>query len=182
MKIAVASLLVVGCGRWGFGEQADARVAKDTRGIIDAAYYDAPGTKAIDAPLPPDVGPAACANFDLGSALGDVVSGTTIGASNHYQRCNSTDSPDVSYAWTAPASAKYLMSLCNGPDQNFDSVLTVLDGTCSGAQLACDDDGCGGAGHLSQVTVTLNAGQQVIIVVDGYLSDSGKFLLSITEE
>ncbi len=181
MKLACASLLVVGCGRFGFGDQPDARV-KNTQGIIDAAYYDAAGTKAIDAPLPPDVGPASCANFDLGSALGDVATGTTTGAGDHYQRCSASDSPDVSYAWTAPATAKYELSLCNGPDQSFDSVLTVIDGSCNGAQLACNDDGCPTASNLSKLTVNLDAGQLVIIVVDGFLEDSGKFTLSITQE
>ena len=148
---------------------------------VDAAYFDAPGTKSIDAARPPDGGPAACANYDLGSALGAVVAGTTNGRPNSYNACESEDSPDVSYAWTAPATAQYTIDVCSGHDQDFDSVLYVRDGSCTGMQIACNDDGCGSS-YLSRVHVSLTAGELVIIIVDGYDDDQGSYTLTITQD
>jgi len=172
-------VLLASCGRFNFDANGDAGDRKDGHApFADAQYLDAPGTVAIDAPLPPDGGPAACANFSLGSALGVVASGSTVGHMDSYKQCSGAGSPDVSYAWTAPAAATYTIDLCGGPQQDFDSVLTVLDGTCTGTRLACDDDGCGT--WLSKTRVTLAANQLVIIVVDGY-GESGKYSLRITQ-
>jgi hypothetical protein len=171
-------LLLAACGRVGFESDGDGGVRKDGHApFADAEYLDAPGTFAPDAPLAPDGGPAACANFSLGSALGMVASGNTTGHMDSYKQCSGAGSPDVSYAWTAPAAGAYTIDLCSGPQQDFDSVLTVLDGSCTGAKLACDDDGCGT--WLSKTKVTLASGQLVIIVVDGY-GESGKYALTIT--
>ena len=166
------------CG--GPGAPDDALVKKDAFHFhYDAAYLDAPGTHSIDAPLPPDGGPAACANFDLGSSLGAVTTGSTVGHANSYMSCNGQMSPDVSYAWTAPATAQFTIDLCNSPEQYWDSVLYVRDGSCSGMQLACDDDGCP-TSLLSRVRLGLTAGQLVVIVVDGFF-DAGRFTLTITQ-
>jgi hypothetical protein len=142
----------------------------------DADYEDAVGTQAIDS-KPASGGAGSCAEFDLGSSLGSVATGDTHGHTNAYTACDGSSSPDVSYAWTAPSTAMYTIDLCSGPDQSFDSTLTVLDGSCTGTRLACDDDGCGT--WLSRVHVSLQSGQLVIIVVDGY-GEAGKYTLRIT--
>jgi hypothetical protein len=46
----------------------------------------------------------------------------------------------------------------NGSSSSYDTVLYVLDGTCGGAPLACNDDAWG---VQSQVTVSLTAGQTI---------------------
>ncbi|HTR50490.1 MAG TPA: hypothetical protein VMJ10_07250 [Kofleriaceae bacterium] len=156
-------------------------VPKDGRADFpDVPYFDAPGTNSIDSSLPPDGGAAACANFDLGSALGAVATGNTQGHADTYKSCNGQGSPDVSYAWTAPATAMFTMDLCASPNQDFDSTLYVRDGSCTGTQLACDDDGCM-TNFLSKLKVSLTAGQLVIIIVDGD-TDQGKYTLTITQD
>jgi hypothetical protein len=140
------------------------------------------GTDArpFDSPRPPGDGPAACANFDLGSSLGAVATDTTVGHTDSYTACGGGFSPDVSYAWTAPATAAFTMDLCSSPNQLFDTVLYVRDGSCTGTQLACDDDGCGNASVLSRVHLNLTVGELVVIIVDG-LGDQGMYTLTITQ-
>jgi hypothetical protein len=165
---------LIACGRVGFDQPG----GKDGRGPnADASFFDAPGTMSLDAAPPPDGVAASCANFDLGSALGAVATGNTTGHPDTYHTCNGQGSPDVSYAWTAPAAGTYTIDTCGGPDQSLDTTLTVLNGDCTGTRLACDDDGCGT--FLSRAHVTLTAGQLVIIVVDGD-DDMGRYTLKIT--
>jgi hypothetical protein len=153
---------------------------RGTCGGSNTLPIDGPGLPPMDSPRPPDGGAAACANFDLGSSLGVVANDTTVGHADSYMACGGGFSPDVSYAWTAPATAKFTIDLCSGPDPSFDSVLYVRDGSCTGTQLACDDDGCGGASLLSKVQLNLTAAQLIVIIVDG-LGDAGKYTLTITQ-
>ena len=132
-----------------------------------------------DAHVPGDGGPTSCASFDLGSALGAVASGSTVGHTNSYSTCLGRGSPDVSYAWTAPSTGRFTIDLCSSPDRTFDSALSVHDGSCTGPQLACDDDSCDGFSLLSKLHVDVVAGQLVVIVVDGN-DDEGPFTLTIT--
>lgn len=124
----------------------------------------------------------ACADMNLGSAVGPAVAtGTTMGKGNHYQGC-SGDGNDVTFGWVAPAAGRYVIDLC-GSDQFWDSVLSVRDGSCTGAQLACSDDVCGGlAGLQGRVTVTLAAGQGIVIVVDSAFPVDGNYQLAITPQ
>ena len=111
------------CGRVGFNGNngdgqvgaADGRIAKDGHAAIaDAAYFDAPGTMSIDAPRPIDGSVAACASFDLGSALGtNIATGNTTGQGDHYsaQQRRRKLAHDVSFAWTAPSSRQSSSSI-----------------------------------------------------------------------
>src|SRR5262249_56560589 len=66
---------------------------------------------------------------------------------------------------------------------NFDTVLYVRSGSCTGAEMACNDDACaiaGGTSHGSRVTPTVTAGQPVAIVVDGFRGLAGSYSLSVT--
>ncbi len=178
MRSQLALLALASCGRFGF-DGGDARPAKGSGSFPDAPYFDAAGTFAPDSPLPPDGGAASCANFDLGSSLGAVATGNTTGNPDHNHACFGLGSPDVYYAWTAPATARFTIDTCSGPNQDLDTSLVVLDGSCTGTQLACDDDGCGS--WLSRTHVDLTAGQLVIIIVDG-VGDMGKYTLTITQD
>jgi hypothetical protein len=57
--------------------------------------------------------------------------------------------------------------------------LYLLDGaTCQDDTLVCDDDE---NGLQSQVQTMLTMGQQVVVVVDGFSSNSGAFTLNVTQ-
>ena len=69
----------------------------------------------------------------------------------------------------------------SGSQPFWDSTLSVRDGSCTGAQQACSDDACGGPASLQgRVTVTLAAGQSIVIIVDGASDFDGSYQLAIT--
>ncbi len=81
--------------------------------------------------------------------------------------------PDLSYLWSAPSQGVYVIDT---EGSSFDTVLSVLTG-CDGERLACNDDW---DSLQSQVEVSLEAGEQVLIVVDGYgFGSAGSFVVNI---
>ncbi len=126
---------------------------------------------------------AACAGFscpelDLGSVTGDnVASGTTDDADDTFQlSCNTGTAPDVAARWTAPVDGYYTIDTFGS---GFDTVIAVLEETCSGAEVACNDQGMNGMSNQSEITSYFQAGQPVVIVIDGWDGDSGAFVLNI---
>jgi hypothetical protein len=78
---------------------------------------------------------------------------------------------------------------CSTTQTTFDTVLYVRRGTCtSGTEVSCNDDttGCGTTTDVSNphrgstVSPTVVAGQVYFIVVDGYATGKGNFLLTLT--
>ena len=49
---------------------------------------------------------------------------------------------------------------------DYDTVLHLRDGNCSGPELACSDDDL--PGYLSSLTVELTQGQEITVVVSGF--------------
>lgn len=146
-----------------------------------------PGQQPTATPVPTDTPtptPAptvagSCPLFDAGQALPVSASGSTAGVSNAMGGVScgdgGTSSADVTYQWTAPADGAYAISTLGSA---FNTILSVLDGGCSGTPLACNDDS--GNTMQSQVIVTLATAQTVVIVVDGSGGDAGAYHLSIT--
>lgn len=160
--------------------RADA-TAPDARADVSApdaradAASDVADDAAGDAGPAPDVG--GCGAMPLGSRLGVVATGSTSGAGSMEGTCGGADAPDAVFSWTAPRAGTYRIDT-GGSD--FDTVLYVLDGGCTGAELDCNDDA--EKSLQSELTVTLRAGQTVVIVVDGYdETESGPFSLNINE-
>jgi hypothetical protein len=149
-------------------------------GGTDAGDTDAgPADAGTDAgpPKVPDAGPPGalgCADLFIGSALGSpVATGSTRSMGNDYNQCTGISS-DVAYGWVAPATARYTISTCGS---DFDTVLTALDGSCSGSTLRCNDDRCS---WQSSITLDLTAGAHVVIVVDG-LGETGDYELNVEQ-
>lgn len=114
-------------------------------------------------------------NGNLGSACGSVISGSTKTKGNDLNpSCAYSLAEDVAYTWTAPFTGSYTFSTAGS---QFDTVLSLLTSAC-GSTIACNDDANGT--YQSQFTVGLTAGQQYVIVVDGYGTSAGNFSLSIT--
>jgi hypothetical protein len=92
--------------------------------------------------------------------------------------CGGTDVPDVVHRFTAPEAGTYTIDTAGS---DYDTVLAVFDADCSGEELACNDDVAGEDPSLftSEVTVSLDAGQTIFIVVDGALNESGAYTLNI---
>jgi hypothetical protein len=137
-------------------------------------------TPTVTRTLTPTATPtsSACPQVDLGSTVPTSYSGSTVGAQNLVggASCGAggNNAPDASFRFTAPAGGTYQIDTAGSA---FDTVLYVRNATCSGEQLACNDDANGTVQSL--VSVSLNAGQTVVVVVDGYGTRSGAFTLTI---
>ena len=129
--------------------------------------------------------PDACANPTVLPPEGGTFGGVTAGESTQAGSCGLTEKgPERVYQWTPTVSGAATFSTC-GNATRYDTVLYLRSGTCSGAELACNDDtaGCGTGEpndhHGSLITRAVTAGQTYFIVVDGYNDSEGAFALTV---
>jgi len=118
-----------------------------------------------------------------------VVTGTTCGKTSDFEPpptptsdCSDvwgTNTPDVVYSWTVPASDRYRITT-EGSD--FDTVVALKSASSSAQVLLCKDDGPNGE-HQTWLEADLVRGQQMLVVVDtqGQLLEAcGNYNLSIS--
>ncbi|HCO93681.1 MAG TPA: hypothetical protein DIU00_06990 [Phycisphaerales bacterium] len=90
-------------------------------------------------------------------------------------------SPNIWYCYTATCTGDVTVSLAGS---SFDTMLAVYDGCecypASDDLIGCNDDA--GAGYQSEITFAANAGNQYLIEVGGYGSETGAGLLTISCE
>lgn len=115
-----------------------------------------------------------CGAEALAGGLPLTVEATTAGASEYGGSCGGGGAPEHVFSWSAPQAGTYTI---HTTDSDFDTVLYVRDGSCVGEELDCDDDG--GPGTQSSMTLTLQAGQEIVIFADGYNSNAGNVVLTI---
>jgi hypothetical protein len=131
-------------------------------------------------------GSNACTNPAVIPAAGGVFDGSTGGSSTQSGTCANTGSaPEKVYQWTPTASGTATIQTCSSTNTSFDTVLYLRNGTCQGAQSACNDDAsscatASGGGQGSRITPTVTAGQTYFIFVDGYNTSFGNFRLTVT--
>jgi hypothetical protein len=115
---------------------------------------------------------------DIGSDTGDgVAEGSTTTEDDTFTSgsCGSSGANDRLFLWTAPSSGCWQFDTDGGSD--YDTLLRLLE-PCEGTELACNDDG--GTGLTSLISRRMEAGEAVIVVVDGYYSGSfGGYRLDI---
>ena len=146
----------------------------DGDGAIDCADVEC----TCSSSCPPTTAPSAtCPDMDLASAVGDGVFHTTIAPYSCNPRaaasCGNTSGVrggEVEVAWTAPAAGTYVFDTNDSSHAGgtFDTTLSVRSDCTDdvAGELACDDDS--GTDQLSSATVTLTAGQRVIVVISTY--------------
>ncbi len=149
---------------------------EDGNGLADCADPRCLGTDAC--PPPADTvceegapcGPDACADGDLGSAVGVAVWGGDLAArpdgwppGDCTPLGSGKDSPDVALRWTAPATGTWVVSTLGSEK---DTTLTVLPPDCDPlVELACNDDAGSPAAALE---LEMEAEQAVVIVLSAY--------------
>jgi hypothetical protein len=89
--------------------------------------------------------------------------------------CGDGSSPDAAFVWTAPSTNFYAF---DSGGSGFDTVVTVLDGDCDGAELACSN--ANGASPQARAITKVQKDQRVVVVLDGNLGESGDATLSVT--
>ncbi|MHC4700372.1 MAG: GEVED domain-containing protein [Planctomycetota bacterium] len=87
-------------------------------------------------------------------------------------------SPNIWYCYTPACTGQATISLC---DSGFDTMLAVYKGCQCHPEwddlIACDDDSCNAQ---SEVTIDVVAGEQYLIEVGGYSSETGQGVLSVS--
>ncbi|MCX8072269.1 MAG: hypothetical protein N3C12_07450 [Candidatus Binatia bacterium] len=114
---------------------------------------------------------------DLAGHFSAQVNGSTSGSSTRVGSCGGGEAPEAVLAFTAPRAGAYTFDTLGS---SFDTVLYVL--SHSNTELACNDDVQVGVDAWSRVAVTLAAGQTVQVVVDGFSTQSGEFVLRVNAD
>lgn len=130
------------------------------------------------------VGGDACTAPIVLPPEGGSFPGVTSGLSSQNGACAVTNkAPERVFQWTPTASGLATFSTC-GTETRFDTVLYLRGDACGGTELGCNDDtnGCGtttSGYHGSRLTRAVSAGTTYFIVVDGYDSGAGPFVLTV---
>ena len=127
-----------------------------------------------------------CSSCDAAANIpsdGGTFVGTTSGVGSLTGGCgNTAGSPERVYRWVPPTSGVATIYTC-GTGTGFDTVVYLRSATCTGSQVACNDDSCTnglGENRASRITPTVTAGQPYYIVVDGYNGAAGTFTLTVS--
>lgn len=111
-----------------------------------------------------------------------VAMGTTVGANNDLNpqtpclRSNQSGrGPDVVYQFTAPDTQNYLITVA--PIGSYDTTVYVT--TNCATNTSCSAGDVGGAGFVETVRRNMTAGTTYYIVVDGFGTDAGDFMISL---
>ncbi|MBU0551794.1 endonuclease [Myxococcota bacterium] len=122
----------------------------------------------------------ACVDADLGEAVGaPAATGSTVnGEDLTTGSCGFNPAPERRLRWRAPAAGLFEFDTFNS---RFGTVLYLLsdDGACGGEELVCSNNASPGV-YQSQLTRVFEAGESVIVVVDGYNARQGDFALNIS--
>jgi hypothetical protein len=89
--------------------------------------------------------------------------------------CAASAAPDVVYRYVAPASGGIDVTLCGSA---YDTALGIYDESL--VNLSCNDDYCGVQSEIDGIPVT--AGRTYYIVVDGFSTNCGDYVISVTED
>jgi hypothetical protein len=118
---------------------------------------------------------AECEVTDVGSVLGTIARGSTVGRPNAVvPSCSDSGTAgDRAFAWTAPSAGTFIFDTGGS---TFDTVLAILT-DCPGLELACDDDSL--PPNRSRIVRTLARRERVVIVVDGFSEFEGNFVLNV---
>jgi hypothetical protein len=141
------------------------------------SFGDGNGFLTIAAGGPPPTPPAndLCTNAEVVAApAGDTTytfafNNTNANTEGPAATCGfggNTGTRDVFFSLTAAATASYQIDTSNSLGLT-DTILQVIDGSCAGPVIACDDDS-GDPGLQSLVNVSLNSGQTVLIRVSSW--------------
>lgn len=130
-------------------------------------------------PNPLDQGSDNCPATVI-SSVPYTDSGTTFGRVNNFTpSCAPSSAPDVVYQFTPGTTGIYTVSLCGS---SFDTILHIrYGGSCPGSsELACNDDtGPNCTGLQSSIETTFSSGITYYVIVDGYASSSGSYVLNV---
>lgn len=113
------------------------------------------------------------------SSLPFYESGTTNGFTDNYDAIceyGASSAPDVVYKFASDHAQYIIVDLCAS---SFDTKVYITDVSDPNTYLACNDDACGFQSQIWQFF--LYAGQEILIIVDGYGTESGDYVIDVWE-
>lgn len=141
---------------------------------------DNDGDGALDCADPVCRGSSDCAvcteaESSLGSEVGAAIAtGSTVGMGNDLtSACSATAASDVMFSWVPPTSGCYELDTLGS---NYDTVLHLRGPCPDREELACDDDTFS---LLSRIRTVVEADTEYLIVVDGFDTSSGRYVLNV---
>lgn len=122
-----------------------------------------------------DASACTCDDLDAGGDLGAAIaSGDTDSDDDTLSiSCAMGGGADHIVSFTAPSAGQYVFETV---DSDYDTALAAFDTCDVTSELACNDDA---AGQQSQITLNLDAGQTILLVVDGWNGDTGPWVLNV---
>ncbi len=99
---------------------------------------------------------------------------TDVTGSDFEGSCGGVNTKDVAYQWMVPFTDFFVLDT---QGSNYDTVLYVLDDTCDGPELACNNDAEGSVS--SRIVAKFHEDQRVVVVLDGNAGESGTAVLNI---
>ncbi|WP_437736311.1 MXAN_6577-like cysteine-rich protein [Sorangium sp. So ce1335] len=166
------------CSNEGEDSRALVRLEADQAVVVNVDTNGAQGEYVLNVSEFDSSG-TCVAPIDLGSAVPVNVTGTTRGRLAERETECDGEGPEVLYLFTAPEDGFYTIDTLGS---DYDTVLGVFAGDCEGEELACNDDNPWEDESYpvaSGVTVSLDAGQTILIQVDGY-GGAGDYELNIS--
>jgi Zn-dependent metalloprotease len=157
-------------------------MSEGDRANIEAAARAVKITPATNCRLPPVND--TCDNA-IPISVDAPVAGSTVDATGNLQIvCADNpleESADVWYAFTAPYTANFTVSLCDLTD--YDATLSIFTGSCdTGALAHCNDDGCGEGGGPATITARFTFRETYLVRVSGWGGAVGSYTLGITSD
>jgi hypothetical protein len=118
---------------------------------------------------------------DLGSPAALSVSGTTATCASFLaggESCadGGDNAPDAVFLYTAPFAGDFAIDTIGS---GYDTQLAVRVLSCTGPELACNDDIDPPTNNQSALSLALSLGETILIAVDGFDSAGGPFTLNI---
>ena len=107
----------------------------------------------------------------LGDAL--VTAETSVERDDFASSCGGAASSDVAYYWKAPFNDYYVFDTS---EANYNTVLALYS-ECGGTELDCNQDTA--AALTSEIVRKFRAGDEVVVVVDGWSGEQGTAPLDI---
>lgn len=181
LTLLFVGLLLAGCNNRSRGRvRTDSSIPVDSSpgdGSTDGSMGDSspPSDTSvpIDTSVPPDTStPGECIVDFEAAGSGLIAMGNTIDETEAQSgSCGGSSAPEAIVSWTPSTSGSWTLDTIGS---DYDTVLYVRSGACTGTEEACNDDS---SGTQSSVTITATVGLEYFVFVDGY-SGTGNWVLN----
>src|SRR4029077_17165489 len=103
-----------------------------------------------------------------------ATASTSGGADSFRATCGAGSGRDIAYEWVVPPTSYYSL---NTFGSGFDTVLAVRDGSCTGPEIACNNNSP--TTLQSEIIRSFTANQHDVVVIDRNAGDQGNAVFNV---